>query len=334
MWFSFHCYNSESEIISTTITNTSTTNTTLQVNISTTTSSSTVTVNTTPSLVHEVVTTVIDIKAEAPDFSLDSIPSYSGSPSIEINGNIPFFDKFPTEVFEIYSPLDDLGRCGVAYANICKEIMPTEPRGEIGMIKPSGWQTVKYNGLIDGNYLYNRCHLIGFQLAGENANVQNLITGTRYMNTVGMEPYENKVANYVNSYDKHVLYRVSPIFEGDNLVASGVLMEAYSLEDNGAGLKFCVYCYNVQPGIGINYSNGDSWIIQEATTETIQEVPDRNIPQTIDSQTYILNTNTKKFHYPSCSSVKKMKDKNKREYSGTRDEVIAMGYDPCQNCNP
>lgn len=282
----------------------------------------------------EPLTTSVDIKADFSQFSLRDIPSYSGSTYVEVNNNTPFFNTYPTEVFELYSPLDSIGRCGVAYASICKELMPTEPRGEIGMIKPSGWQTVKYNELIEGNYLYNRCHLIGYQLAGENANELNLITGTRYLNTEGMEPFENKVANYVQSYDSHVLYRVTPIFEDDNLVASGVLMEAYSLEDNGAGLQFCVYCYNVQPGIEINYVNGESWQIQEKTTENSQVVPDRDLPPSDDSYTYILNTNTKKFHYPSCSSVKKMKDKNKQEYTGNRDDVISMGYDPCQNCNP
>lgn len=282
----------------------------------------------------EPVITTIEIKAEYPPFSLNNIPAYSGSPYVEVNGNVPYFEEFPTEVFESYSPLDSLGRCGVAYANVCTDIMSTEPRGEIGMIKPSGWQTIKYNGIIEGNYLYNRCHLIGYQLAGENANELNLITGTRYMNTVGMEPFENKVANYVESYCAHVLYRVTPIYEGDNLVASGVLMEAYSLEDRGAGLEFCVYCYNVQPGIGIDYSNGDSWLNQISTTEGLQEEPDRESSQGNDTQTYILNTNTKKFHYPSCPSVEQMKDKNKKDYSGSRDEIIEMGYEPCKRCNP
>ena len=177
-----------------------------------------------------------------------------------INNNVPYFieDEITTEVFELYSELDGLGRCGVAYANICKELMPTEPRGEIGMIKPTGWHTVKYNDLIDGNYLYNRCHLIGFQLAGENANEKNLITGTRFLNVEGMLPFENQIANYVKSTDNHVLYRVTPIFDGDNLVASGVLMEAYSVEDDGTGVQFCVYCPNVQPGIVIDYKTGDS----------------------------------------------------------------------------
>ena len=186
----------------------------------------------------------------ASNVELADIPAYSGSAYCEINGNVPGFadDELVTDVFENYSDLDSLGRCGVAYANICKEIMPTEERGAIGMVKPSGWHTVKYNDRIDGNYLYNRCHLIGYQLAGENANEKNLITGTRYLNVTGMLPFENEVADYVESTGNHVLYRVTPIFDGDNLVASGVQMEAESVEDKGAGVSFNVYVYNVQPG--------------------------------------------------------------------------------------
>lgn len=185
-------------------------------------------------------------------FELSSIPEYDENPYVVLNNNIPDFDEkdYTTEAFEKYSELDSLGRCGVAYANICKEIMPTneEKREEIGMIKPSGWQTKRYNGVVDGNYLYNRCHLIGWQLAGENANKKNLITGTRYMNVKGMLPFENQVDNYLEeNRNNHVLYRVTPIFEGDNLVASGVQMEAYSIEDKGDGLCFNVYVYNVQP---------------------------------------------------------------------------------------
>ena len=164
-----------------------------------------------------------------------------------------------TTAFENYSDLDSLGRCGVAYANICRDIMPTEERGKIGMIKPSGWHTVKYD-VIKDRYLYNRCHLIGYQLAGENANPKNLITGTRYLNVEGMLPFENLVADYVNNTGNHVLYRVTPMFSGSNLVANGVLIEAKSVEDNGGGILFNVYCYNVQPGVGINYENGDSWL--------------------------------------------------------------------------
>ncbi len=299
-----------------------------------------------------------NIKAEAPPFKASDIPEYSGSPYTEINNNVPFFTDHPAGSFEIYSPLDELGRCGTAYANISTELMPTEKRGEIGSVRPSGWHTVKYNDLIKDLYLYNRCHLIGYQLTGENANERNLITGTRYMNTEGMEPFESRVANYISSRNKHVLYRVTPVFDGNDLVARGVLMEAYSAEDEGAGICFCVFCYNVQPGIGINYADGDSWVIEEAVTEAVtetepvtesqteepeiiklepvepQEPVEREMPSEEKSQTYILNTNTKKFHYPSCSSVNSMKDKNKQEYTGSRDDIIAMGYDPCKRCYP
>ncbi|MCD7808021.1 MAG: DNA/RNA non-specific endonuclease [Erysipelotrichaceae bacterium] len=194
---------------------------------------------------------------------LDSIPDYDEDPYIEINDNIPYFtdDEITTDVFEEYTELDSLGRCGVAYANICQELMPTEKRQSIGMIKPTGWQIAKYD-FVDGQYLYNRCHLIGFQLAGENANEKNLITGTRYMNVDGMLPFENMVADYVKETDNHVLYRVTPLFDGNNLVASGVEMEAYSVEDDGEGICFNVYVYNVQPGIIIDYATGDNELEQ------------------------------------------------------------------------
>ena len=197
-------------------------------------------------------------------FDLSTIPEYNGSPYVEINDNIPYFseDDYTTKSFEKYSELDILGRSGVAYANICKEIMPKdgEERGEIGSIKDlTGWKQKRYDDLIKDKYLYNRCHLIGWQLAGENANKNNLITGTRYLNTEGMLPFENEVAEYIRKNKKnHVLYRVTPIFEGNNLLASGVQMEAWSVEDNGKGVCFNVYCYNVQPGIVINYATGDS----------------------------------------------------------------------------
>ena len=189
-----------------------------------------------------------------------NIPDYNGKSYAEVNGNRPFFDNddITTEVFETYSDLDYLGRCGTAYANICKELMPTEERGEIGMIKPTGWHTVKYPDIIEDRYLYNRCHLIGYQLSGENANSANLITGTRYFNVEGMLRFENWVAEYVRETNNHVLYRVTPVFDGNDLVAKGVLMEAYSVEDNGAGVEFCVFVYNVQPGIEIDYRTGDS----------------------------------------------------------------------------
>lgn len=193
-------------------------------------------------------------------FASETIPEYSGNPYVELNGNLPYFtdEELSTTAFELYSELDSLGRCGAGYANICKEIMPTEERGSIGMVKPTGWHTVKYDCIAD-RYLYNRCHLIGYQLAGENANEKNLITGTRYLNVDGMLPFENEVADYVNDTDNHVLYRVTPVFSGDNLLASGVIIEAKSVEDNGAGVQFNVYCYNVQPGISIDYTTGESW---------------------------------------------------------------------------
>lgn len=194
---------------------------------------------------------------------LDRIPEYAGDPYVVINGNMPFFteeEKTSTVTFEQYSELDELGRCGVAYANVSRELQPEEERGEIGMIRPTGWVQKKYEGIVDSTppYLYNRCHLIAYCLTGQNANEKNLITGTRYLNVKGMLPFEEKVAAYLNREDHHVLYRVTPIYEENNLLASGVLMEAWSVEDQGEGICFCVYCYNVQPGIEIDYATGES----------------------------------------------------------------------------
>ncbi len=191
--------------------------------------------------------------------TLDSIPEFSGEPYVELYNNQPDFDKSDGDKgsFETYSPLDSLGRCGVAYANIGVDLMPTEKRGSISHVKPSGWNSVKYKN-VEGRYLYNRCHLIGFQLSGENANSKNLITGTRYLNVDGMLPFENEVAEYVKKTENHVLYRVTPIFEGDNLVASGVQMEAWSVEDEGEGICFHIFAYNCQPGITIDYATGAS----------------------------------------------------------------------------
>ena len=206
----------------------------------------------------------INEKEENVVFDLSTIPEYTSNPYVEINSNIPYFNEenYTLEAFEKYSDLDILGRSGVAFANICKEIMPkpNEERGEIGSIKDlSGWVQKRYDDLIKDKYLYNRCHLIGWQLAGENANKKNLITGTRYLNTEGMLPFENKVADYINNNkNNHVLYRVTPIFKGNNLLASGVQMEAWSMEDNGQGVCFNIYCYNVQPGIYIDYATGES----------------------------------------------------------------------------
>ena len=287
-------------------------------------------------------------------FSLWEIPAYSGTPYTEVNGNKPYFTEadLTTQSFETYSELDSLGRCGVAYANVGQDLMPTEPRGEIGAVKPTGWHLVKYDN-VDGKYLYNRCHLIAYMLAAENANPQNLITGTRYLNVQGMLPFETKVCDYVKNTGNHVLYRVTPIFDGDNLLADGVLMEAYSVEDAGEGISFCVFAYNVQPGIGIDYATGDNWaegsgtyqstvasvaeetpVPQPETDTAVQITPESSVSQESRETTYVLNTNTMKFHYPTCSSVDDMKEKNKQIYTGSRDEVINMGYVPCKRCNP
>ena len=201
------------------------------------------------------------IVQEISSFDLSSIPEYDGTPYVYLNDNKPEFSEedYNRGVFEEYSELDSLGRCGIAFANICTEIMPKTEREGIGSVKPSGWKTARYDDLVDGKYLYNRCHLIGYQLAGENANKKNLITGTRYLNVTGMLPFENEVADYIkNNNENHVLYRVTPIFEGNNLVANGVQMEACSIEDDGEGICFNVFVYNVQPGIKIDYATGDS----------------------------------------------------------------------------
>lgn len=276
------------------------------------------------------------------------MPAYSGKAYTSVNGNVPYFSaaELTTLSFETYSDLDSLGRCGVTYACIGKDLMPTEERGSIGMVKPTGWHTVRYDDLVDGKYLYNRCHLIGYQLTGENANTKNLITGTRYLNIEGMLPFENMVADYIQETNNHVLYRVTPIFEGNNLLATGVLMEGYSVEDKGAGVSYCVFAYNVQPGIEIDYATGESKLAdgaqqEEQKTATVTPTPspelEKQEPVTGSEALqadYILNTNTKKFHHPTCSSVNDMKEKNKQKFFGTRDETIALGYSPCGRCKP
>lgn len=299
--------------------------------------------------------------------SLDAIPAYNGKAYVAVNNNEPFFtdSDMTTTAFENYSDLDSLGRCGVAYANICRDIMPTEERGKIGMIKPSGWHTVKYD-VIKDRYLYNRCHLIGYQLAGENANPKNLITGTRYLNVEGMLPFENLVADYVNNTGNHVLYRVTPMFSGSNLVANGVLIEAKSVEDNGGGILFNVYCYNVQPGVGINYENGDSWLDgttpqeQSAQTGAAQNEgsqsstgseagesgssgsttgsaasgsdtspAENSVSDSSNSETMVHITATgKKYHRAGCRTLKKS------DTEVTLDEAKSMGLSPCGICNP
>lgn len=271
-------------------------------------------------------------EAKTKKFSLSQVPKYNGEASVEVNGNKPYFtakEKKNTKSFESYHKLDKLGRCGVTYANVCKDTMPTEERGAIGSVKPTGWHTVKYNGIVDGNYLYNRCHLIAYCLTAENANKKNLITGTRYLNIEGMLPYETMVANYVDRTGNHVLYRVTPVFKGDNLLASGVLMEGYSVEDKGKGIKFCVYAYNVQPDIKIDYKTGDSKLISDKSKNTGNNSSDQET-----KQTYIVNLNTKKFHKPNCRSVSSMSERNKKTYKGKKSSLINNGYSPCKICNP
>lgn len=275
------------------------------------------------------------------ELSLADIPAFSGEAYVVLNGNVPEFQQtdYTTESFEFYSELDELGRCGVAFANIGTDIMPTEERGSIGQIKPSGWQIVKYD-FVDGKYLYNRCHLIAYQLAGENANERNLITGTRYMNVKGMLPFENQVADYVKETQQHVLYRVTPVYEGANLVASGVQMEAWSVEDEGDGVCFNVYVYNDQPGVVIDHATGDNWLEEDQTKETVSAdgeqalLKDAGQTGTQETAAYVLNTNTMKFHDPDCSSADDIRPENRQDVSISREELILQGYAPCKICDP
>mgnify|MGYP002750791285 FL=1 len=277
----------------------------------------------------------LDITAQSAsdyvNYDLSNIPDYDGKAYVELNGNVPEFSKSEktySESFEEYGKLDSLGRCTYAVSCIGKDLMPTEKRGLIGSVKPSGWHISKYD-FVDGKYLYNRCHLIGYQLTAENANERNLITGTRYLNVEGMLPFENDVADYIEITNNHVYYKATPIFQGNNLVANGVQMQAYSVEDNGQGVSFNVYCYNVQPGVAIDYATGDNQAVASSSASVTSTSSDE-----ADKKTYIVNTKTKKFHNPDCEGVKKMSSSNKKKYKGTRDSLISNGYSPCQKCNP
>lgn len=319
------------------------------------------------------VETTKGVSKSTQKIDLASIPAFSNKAYITINDNNPYFtdSDYSTESFETYSDLDSLGRCGVAYANIGKDLMPTEKRGDISSVKPSGWHSVKYDN-VDGKSLYNRCHLIGYQLTAENANEKNLITGTRYLNVDGMLPFENMVADYIKETGNHVLYRVTPVFEGDNLVASGVQMEAKSVEDKGKGICFNIYAYNNQPGIAIDYANGDSHLTstgQSGTssvsagsngsknsnststssssgknsssssnssknTASTNKQTSTSSTQSSSTETYVLNKDTHKFHKPSCADVKKISADNREDYNGSRDQLISDGYMACKKCNP
>ena len=293
------------------------------------------------------ITNVITYAETESKSSIDikSIPEYSGTPYVVINGGKPSFSEKDKERVEEYSELDKYGRCGTAFANVSKELMPTKPRESIRDVRPSGWHTVKYEKIIEDRYLYNRCHLIAYKLAGENANEKNLITGTRYFNVEGMLPFEDEVADYVNATGNHVLYRVRPIFKGSDLVARGVQMEAESVEDNGKGVSFNVYCYNVQPGIRINYKDGssrpESRVVvnkNKLSKKNKTDKPKKSKKAETDNGVkagihYIANTNTKKFHISTCRCVKLMKAKNMYR-SDNREELIDSGYIPCKVCRP
>lgn len=263
-----------------------------------------------------------------------NIPAYNGSAYTVMNHNNPKFSaksKKNKTAFENYSKLDKYGRCGVAYANICKKIMPTAERNDISSIYPSGWHS-------DMNW--ERCHLIAYQLSGENANAKNLITGTHYFNVTGMLPFENMVADYVDETNNHVLYRVTPIFKGKNKVASGVQMEAWSVEDKGDGICFNVFVHNVTPGVKINYRTGVVSVSHAKASANNKKKQSHKSPsknttnKSTGNSTYILNPNTHKFHYSNCRAVQQMKEKNKIKFKGSRKEAMQQGYAPCKICNP
>ena len=279
-------------------------------------------------------------------FSLEEVPAYGGQAYVELEGNVPTFTQEELEEFPVeeYSALDWLGRCGTARATVGLDTMPTEERGEIGQVKPSGWHLAKYE-CVDGKYHYNRCHLIGYQLTGENANEENLITGTRYLNVTGMLPFENEVADYVEDTGNHVYYQVTPIFSDSELVARGVQMEALSVEDGGEGVCFNVYVYNVQPGVVIDYATGESWLEGDEPAAAQQPDSSGSESQSQESSsgqqepsqsglTYILNNNTMRFHLPDCSSVAAMKPQNREETGESREALIEQGYQPCGQCKP
>ena len=288
--------------------------------------------------------------------SYRDVPAFEGNPYVYVNDGEPTFtdeQRAAEPGHEHYGELDELGRCTAAFAVVGPETQPTEKRGSIGEVRPSGWQMAKYD-FVEGKYLFNRCHLLGYQLTGENANPQNLITGTRYLNIQGMLPFENAVADYVDATGNHVLMAVTPIFEGSELVARGVHMMAESVEDGGEGVAFNVFCYNVQPGVVIDYGTGESMLEEDATplpdVSGAESAPDTasegagageasekgatGSAEGKGTTEYVLNTNSKKFHLPSCSSVDQMSPKNREDVEDTRENLIAKGYDPCKRCNP
>lgn len=274
--------------------------------------------------------------ADSRGVTLADIPDYSGDPWVELNNNEPEFEPtdYTVTSYEEYGALDELGRCTTVMACIGRDLMPTEKRGDISSVRPTGWVQAQYD-FVDGKALYNRCHLIGFQLTGENANDRNLITGTRYLNVEGMLPFENLVADYIKETGNHVLYRVTPIYNGDNLVADGVQMEARSVEDDGEGITYHVYCYNVQPGVGIDYATGESWLESTTSSSDSTQKDTKPVKQDTTKLTkYVLNTSTMKFHKPDCSGVEKMSKDNRRSVKAKRESLIQQGYSPCGQCKP
>ena len=288
--------------------------------------------------------------------SYRDVPAFEGNPYVYVNDGEPVFtdeQRAAETGYERYGELDELGRCTAAFAVVGPETQPTEKRGSIGEVRPSGWQMAKYD-FVEGKYLFNRCHLLGYQLTGENANERNLITGTRYLNVQGMLPFENAVADYVDATGNHVLMAVMPVFEGSELVARGVHMMAESVEDGGEGVAFNVFCYNVQPGVVIDYGTGESMLEEDATplpdVSGVESAPgaasegagageasEKGATGSAEGKgttEYVLNTNSKKFHLPSCSSVGQMSPKNREDVEDTRENLIAKGYDPCKRCNP
>ena len=288
--------------------------------------------------------------------SYRDVPAFEGNPYVYVNDGEPTFtdeQRAAEPGHEHYGELDELGRCTAAFAVVGPETQPTEKRGSIGEVRPSGWQMAKYD-FVEGKYLFNRCHLLGYQLTGENANERNLITGTRYLNVQGMLPFENAVADYVDATGNHVLMAVMPVFEGSELVARGVHMMAESVEDGGEGVAFNVFCYNVQPGVVIDYGTGESMLEEDATplpdVSGAESAPDTasegagageasekgatGSAEGKGTTEYVLTTTSKKFHLPSCSSVDQMSPKNREDVEDTRENLIAKGYDPCKRCNP
>ena len=257
-----------------------------------------------------------------PYIDLDTIPVWDGEPCLIVDDNTPGFtqDDLTTAAFEQYSALDSLGRCGTAYACVSQALLADEDRGSLASITPTGWVNRAYD-FIDGKYLYNRCHLLGFQLTGNDASKRNLITGTRYLNIQGMLPFENQVADHVKDNSHHVLYRVTPLFRENDLVCRGVQMEAYCVDcGNSDPFMFHVFCYNVQPGVLIDYETGES---------TFSEIGLNS-----EKKTYVLNTSSKKFHDPDCGNAANISDKNRDKVKITREELIYRGYEPCGVCKP